>query len=261
MKLRKLELSKDIWARYGINLHGSELSLWFDAVQEKDQNALDHFFCAYYPLHENPLHKKTKISREKNEPLYAEYAQGSLYYLGGDGNLFLQYREITNATTEERMAMPDIENSVFSLRPERLLEPDAGLSPAAYADRVKRYLDIRSASAAKSCYKEALRMHLQDVQSVLMTVMEDPHIAMRNPENHDIPKEYADKFQPPLMKLKFAAFPKDFLERLTGLLTAHDLTYETPRHKEILQTIVLGDLREYHGHALAEFHERTIINS
>ncbi len=148
------------------------------------------------------------------------------------------------------------------LRPEILLEATHGMDPKVYAERVQRYMTQYADRAAKVRYNELLRIQVQDARSVLVSVMKDRQVGLSNSDHFDMPLDPKEVrkigLRPKLIKIHCAPMRPEIMKGLVGVLTAHELEFETPRYQEILQGIVRGQIIEYNGNACKEFYAKDI---
>lgn len=107
---------------------------------------------------------------------------------------------------------------------------------------------------------KTLKSHIENGDSVLMTITNDrnqgviPHLEGIG----DAPYDYQQPpFELPLVKLSFFPLRIPLLQQLTGVLTARDLEYETPRHKDVFRGILRKEIKHYTGHCFYEHTKRS----
>ncbi len=230
----------------GMPAFKDELRLWVDGVTDKSVQTLESFLEEKYQL-------KAEVPKgEMDVEGYRmiEFGNNSLYQLNMPGNLCLEYAKLQSTFDTQDTSIRVLQE----LNEGRLLRGSKFETAEAYQIAQLDYV----ARAGKRQEQRMLRSILKEGRSVLVEVVADPEYAIAV-GLYDAPKNYPKNPQitGSLMRLKFLPFAqqKDRVKELRNLLLGEDMTYETPRHKEVLDGVLSGEIFQYNGQALFEYRE------
>ena len=260
MRLRKLQLlsTDEIVHSTRFRLGPLEipnmLTLWFDAVNTKDVNALVEFLKENYQL----LPYTAQFSGYQGEPCtdyHVEYANNTLLVHGVPGNITRLYEELIEQRESKHEQMPRL---LFK-RPSSLAEYDEAIRD--YVNRSGEYIGKRQNLDTRI---ELLEEIIKKASSAILSVFNDtdPCHPLLNIGTDDMPSDYSKQknpncpaFESALVKVMFLPAERKLLKSFAGLLFERDCIYETPRHSEVLRGIVEETIKHYSGIALFEYQQ------
>ncbi|MBI4979947.1 hypothetical protein HZC30_00140 [Candidatus Woesearchaeota archaeon] len=247
MRLRKIELKEK--REHYILPSPSDLSwhipqrlvLWFDAVSSAELNELKQLLTEHYPLTEKERYRK---SSEEPKVEAINYGKGCF-----------PYEFLGELRSEESNYPPRNPNLSHYLKVD-------GNYTLKDARNMKERLEESAKISAHCSYLEFLSENLKKSSGARIWVMgelEGWHysgsrcygVLTQSPEEAG-----SSPFQPSLVEAVFFPPRQEVLRSLMGLLVEREAGYETPRHQEILEGILKGNITAYHGHAGMEFEKQ-----
>ena len=244
MILRRIQLNEPRRASVPAAFQ-DELRLWVDGVSDENIKTLDDFLSDRYQLRAEASGSRVEGYRE------IEFGIGSLYHLRMPGNLILSCeklaQELNSHSMEIEQKHKQKQNDTMLLRGYKF-ENSAEYEAAQldYASRVGKQHELK---------------YLQDVlasgRSVFVEILKDPAKVIEVTGWGEAPKDYVKEMPltGSMVMIKFLPFHEvnvANVKDLRNMLLGEDMRYETPRHKEVLDAVLKGDLKEYNGYALFE---------
>ena len=211
------------------------LILWFDKFTKEDVKKLDDFLLENYHL---KYEDKSESLKDKSMKLI-EYANNSLYFHHNEGNLIKHYDKLQ--VREHCLRYPENNEN----------------DPVTHANKIKEYFTKTTERELKSEISKGLEEYLKQGSFVTVSIINDLKYLNYTSHHMDAPYDYGNRiFQPTMLKLSLMPVKNNILRGLTGLLVGQGLDYETPRHKEIFEGIIKGNIKEYSGNAYYEHNKK-----
>ncbi len=233
-----------------------ELRLWFDGFTDEKLKTLDDFLEDKYQLRA----EVEDVSSVAPGLRIVEFANQSLYWIQQEGNLCVRYNELYDELLcRSEQGEVDIEKQVRQEMNDHKLMRQAKFGDLGeyhnafldYADRVGKQAQLKFRG-------ETLRAGSSVAVEILPDLREapdgKPHLL---PDWEDAPKDYVPEMPLTSAMVRLLVLPytkqKDTVKELRNMLLGEcEMKYETPRHKEVLDAVLKGDLKEYNRCALFE---------
>jgi hypothetical protein len=251
MILRQIQLGevKESWTPRTFN---TKLQLWFDQFSKSEVQKLEDFLDAKYMLRGEQVHERVSGYR------VVEFANHSFVQMRGKGNLFEECRILDDAVRgyDEKEGYDSKSILRRESNQKHLSTRSKFPSLDEYHAAVMECADVK-AMQAKWRYLKDLR---DASSSLFIDILDNPKNSYDvglygGPKDHDLKRP----LEGPIVKLTYMPFDsqKDVVKELRNMLLGDcEMEYETPRHKEVLNGILSGEIQEYSRCALFEYRER-----
>ncbi len=211
------------------------LVLWFEDVSTDDKKGLEQLLDSYYPL-------KEEVS------LTASEKRNSLVCYG---KKCLPYQFYDEHQQEEQKFFSASEKKMGKLRVSFSYEENLTLKDA---KAMKNFIQSTSESRAHYEYLDYLGQCLKKSSGARLWMTDDSECY--GPHLTKAPERYGAELKPVITELVLFPPRQEVMQGLMGFLIQQKAEYETPRHLEILEGILRGEIKEYLGNAREEFSHR-----
>lgn len=212
------------------------LVLWFDDVSTDDKKGLEQLLDSYYPLKE----EVSLTASEEGDSLVC-YGKKCLPY-----QFYDEYQQ------EEHNFFSASEKKMGKLRVSFSHEENLTLKDA---KAMKNFIQSTSESRAHYEYLNYLGQCLKESSGARLWVTDGSECY--GPHLTKAPERYGEEFKPVITELVLFPPRQEVMQGLMGFLMQRKAEYETPRHLEIMEGILRGEIKEYLGNAREEFSHKT----